>query len=105
MKLNLSPSDALRVARLKKITEENDRILRLYGRLSQSDPGVCLMRGRFATSLLTAGFPPPTHSVHSFVPPSDWKFPITRTIAVWSGYTFSRASAVFPLRPTATTHM
>lgn len=30
MKLNLSPSDALRVARLKKITEENDRILRLY---------------------------------------------------------------------------
>lgn len=30
MKLTLSPSDALRVARLKKITEENDRILRLY---------------------------------------------------------------------------
>ncbi len=30
MKLILSPSDALRVARLKQVTQENDRILRLY---------------------------------------------------------------------------
>lgn len=104
MKLNLSPSDALRVARLKKITEENDRILRLYADYLNLTPR--LLDARTVRDFAAdCGIPPPTHSVHSFVPPSDWKFPITRTIAVWSGYTFSRASAVFPLRPTATTHM
>lgn len=49
MKLKLSPADALRVARLKQVTQENDRILRLYANYLNLTPR--LLDGRTVLDL------------------------------------------------------